>query len=412
MNIFNTSIDQLTKGDIINFCQEKEPEGYQLDYKKELPNKLSKSIAAFSNSRGGLILIGIEEDPKSGVPQKWEGIPNDGKLKERVYQIASTVTPLPKVKCEVTDELETGNVFLIIKILPGTSTPYYVNNDSRIYIRTGNISKPIDLSDPKYTEYLHLGKQELIRSLQQNFKDCMFLVDKQKEKWEIIRKNKLNTEENITSSPIGTNSADLEIVLQTDDFSKNYCKRYELINLTRECRASYFPALNLSPFVRGIKGGDINYQTGGYGIEVIKTDGLIYRVEDVLQVEAPGEKLIRLTRLAHILTDVFEFCNKFYKRVAFSGNVIGHIKVKIPDNLTFVGINSSRFTYDIKHSESILNEYTWEIEIDTFTLYNRDLLTEYLRDKLKEIHWDIGIDSTNSDNVIKSFIQQNLNLQN
>ena len=83
-----------------------------MEYKKEFPKKgLAKQIASFCNTRGGLIIIGIEEDEKIGTPKSWVGIENNGKLLERVHQYAAQVEPIPDYKVCTTDE-KNGNVFI------------------------------------------------------------------------------------------------------------------------------------------------------------------------------------------------------------------------------------------------------------------------------------------------------------
>ena len=108
---------------------------------------LPKHFASFSNTRGGLIIVGVEEDDK-GLPVKWEGVKNEGKLIDRVHQNASNIDPIPNYETCITDE-KNGRVFLLIRIFEGDQTPYYVQNDSNIWVRTGNISKPIDIASPR-----------------------------------------------------------------------------------------------------------------------------------------------------------------------------------------------------------------------------------------------------------------------
>src|SRR5829696_7959051 len=158
MKILTTLIRELTFNDVAAFCAEKHVEGIQIDYKQDFPQKgLAKQFAAFSNTRGGIIIVGVEEDSKTGVPLKWEGIPNQGKLIDRVHQFAANVEPAPDYDVCVTDE-SNGNVFLLIRIFEGDRTPYYVQNDSNIYVRTGNIINLVDIASPE-AQSLLFGKR-------------------------------------------------------------------------------------------------------------------------------------------------------------------------------------------------------------------------------------------------------------
>src|SRR5918998_3340839 len=159
MKILNTPIHELTFNDVVAFCAQKHVEGIQIDYKQGIPPKgLAKQFAAFSNTRGGVIIVGVEEDSKTGVPLKWEGIQNQGKLIDRVHQFAANVEPIPDYDVRVTNE-SNGKVFLLIRIFEGDSTPYYVQNDFNDYVRTGNITNLIDIASPEPLSLL-FGKRE------------------------------------------------------------------------------------------------------------------------------------------------------------------------------------------------------------------------------------------------------------
>jgi hypothetical protein len=82
-----------------------QPEGARLDYKGiAFPKDLSKTIAAFANTLGGLIILGVDADKKTNTPI-WPpvaGMPMEAGLSERVqaWLIQSTPTlsgngPLP-----------------------------------------------------------------------------------------------------------------------------------------------------------------------------------------------------------------------------------------------------------------------------------------------------------------------------
>jgi len=160
MNIFNQSIQELQFDDIVVFCSEKKVEGIQLEYKKEFPRKgLAKLFASMSNTRGGLIILGIEEDEKIGIPKAWDGVKNDGKLIDRVHQYAAQVEPIPSYEVCTTDE-NNGNVFILIRIFEGDQTPYYVQNDANIWVRTGNITNPIDIASPDALELLFRKREK------------------------------------------------------------------------------------------------------------------------------------------------------------------------------------------------------------------------------------------------------------
>ena len=64
MVILNEPIDRFSFEKVVSFCQEGNIEGYQLEYKQDLSSQkgLSRQFASFSNSRGGVIVLGVVED--------------------------------------------------------------------------------------------------------------------------------------------------------------------------------------------------------------------------------------------------------------------------------------------------------------------------------------------------------------
>jgi predicted HTH transcriptional regulator len=110
MNIFTKPLGTVTFEEVEAYCEEGNVETAELDYKSELPRDgLAKHIAAMSNTLGGIIILGVEED-KTGRPAKWEGVPNEGKLVDQIYQQAANVKPYPNCYVYRTTE-KNGLVF-------------------------------------------------------------------------------------------------------------------------------------------------------------------------------------------------------------------------------------------------------------------------------------------------------------
>jgi len=171
MNIFQKPFENITFDDVVDFCKKKHPESTTLDYKQALPRDLAKHFATFSNTLGGVIIVGVEEDPATGVPLQWEGLANDGKLLERVNQFAANVDPLPTFNARVTDE-KNSKVFLLINILEGDAPPYLPNGDPTVWLRTGNISKPLQQPDREELQRMVEKKKSAETTRVQNIKNA------------------------------------------------------------------------------------------------------------------------------------------------------------------------------------------------------------------------------------------------
>ncbi len=112
-----------------------EGESQTLDFKFEISNaqKIAKTLVAFANSKGGILLVGVKDNGKIA------GIRTD----EEVFMIesAANIFSRPKIKYEVKSWNINGKQVLEIKINEGKLKPYYAKNyDNRwkSYIRVND----------------------------------------------------------------------------------------------------------------------------------------------------------------------------------------------------------------------------------------------------------------------------------
>lgn len=113
-----------------------------IDYKVALeerkPKSWLKSVSAFANSKGGIILFGVDDST-----HELKGLDNIKQVAEKITEIINArILPLPRY--EINSFTENGKDFLELKIGDGPSTPYYLVIDGRkeAFIRSGNQSIP------------------------------------------------------------------------------------------------------------------------------------------------------------------------------------------------------------------------------------------------------------------------------
>lgn len=111
-----------------------------IDYKEKLevrkPKSWLKSVSAFANSKGGIILFGVEDKT-----HELKGLENIQYVADKITElINSRITPLPRY--EINTFVENEKDLLELKVGDGPSTPYYLVLDGRkeAYIRQGNQS--------------------------------------------------------------------------------------------------------------------------------------------------------------------------------------------------------------------------------------------------------------------------------
>lgn len=116
-------------------------EATEIDFKVALevkkPKSWLKSVSAFANGIGGVLLFGVDDD-RSIV-----GLANAQQDAEAISRlIKERITPLPQFVLRPLQEK--GKELLAVEIAAGRSTPYYYSADGvkEAYIRVGNESVP------------------------------------------------------------------------------------------------------------------------------------------------------------------------------------------------------------------------------------------------------------------------------
>lgn len=117
-------------------------ESSNIDFKEKLEYKKSKSwlksVSAFANSNGGILLFGIRDIDKMPI-----GLLDVKKDAEKLSELINEkITPLPRY--ELTTFHEDDKDFIEIKVGDGPRTPYYYDSDGKkeAFIRAGNQSIP------------------------------------------------------------------------------------------------------------------------------------------------------------------------------------------------------------------------------------------------------------------------------
>lgn len=111
-----------------------------IDFKVSLeikkPKSWLKSVSAFANTKGGIILFGIDDETHTPV-----GVEDVAKTTEKISElINSKIEPLPRYELNCFEE--NGKDFIELEIGDGPITPYFYVSDGRkeAYIRSGNQS--------------------------------------------------------------------------------------------------------------------------------------------------------------------------------------------------------------------------------------------------------------------------------
>ncbi|MCR5504587.1 MAG: ATP-binding protein [Elusimicrobiaceae bacterium] len=154
---FQKPINQLTFEDVRNFLKQGVPENTMLDYKLLLPKnneKFAKTIAAFANSLGGTIIIGVKDEHDKPKPP-FNGVPVHAKIRGQIESIIQNyIDPVVFVDIATCKNPKNNNMFVVINIPQSNLTPHLVGHLKRAYIRTGQSSKPETIVHPNNLPWL------------------------------------------------------------------------------------------------------------------------------------------------------------------------------------------------------------------------------------------------------------------
>jgi len=140
---------QFTERDLID-CLRK-GEGPNIDFKHAVTNleKIARAVAAFANSKGGYLIIGIDDNKDIlGVKIEAEKYQLNKAIKQYCYPIVPAIFHTVNFK---------GAMILIAEIKESTSKPHFSTNkkgEKKLYIR---IQDNCVLADDLFAEYLLSG---------------------------------------------------------------------------------------------------------------------------------------------------------------------------------------------------------------------------------------------------------------
>lgn len=416
MTLLTKKITENTFESVVSFCEKEYPEGVEIDYKKEYPQKgLQKLVAAFSNTRGGVIIIGVEENKKSGKPVKWEGIEDNASYVERANQELGNITPLPDYQIHKTSASETGKVFLLIRVFEGNKTPYYVHNDANIWIRTGNVAKAIDIASPEWVELL-IGKHAKAEKARNNYLRMADIVYDQSLKREERRRLNLieeakkkadGSEKNYYQKELGTETGMCEITVLPFYPKQQLIPPQEL--LTKLNNYAYFPdPMFPDPNLEPIPEGVLHFKhahTGYIECQQLYSIGLVYNKLNIMQI-TNGQELVHLSWLAGRLFRVLKVAGNIYKLSGYQGSLSLGVRLT---NIEFMYINYIQpegllFWDGIK--EFLLDKYTLNFELDTRILNDKSAFFEFYYEAIKTIYWYVGLKNLDR-GVFEKFVQDN-----
>lgn len=427
IDLLSTDLKQITFEDVVEFCGRKEKEGVQFDYKKEL-SSIAKDFAAFSNTRGGVILIGVDEHKEFGYPIAWDGVDNDKGLLEKIDQWATTVQPIPRYVTHMTNDVN-GKVFILVKILEGDKTPYYVNNDSHLWVRTGIISNPIEMAKPDYVELLYNKRKDAEKLRQINidlangiFDSYLRQAERERmseifqERREYSQRFQLNNsigdfKQTVCNKKVGEDSGLIKIFFQPYYPINELMKPNDIFDKIVEIRngdnkfSPSFPSIDKNPISNGVGNFSWERSNGKTRCEQVIANGLVYFSWDL--IEQPKSLLnnncIYLSHIASFVFHVMRGVLSFYKLANFCGVVVGKISVSGVEGVDIIQVMDGGYFGHRNPTTCLQDIYNYDFELDTNILFDEIKFQAYFISLVQDIYWSFGCRI--NENFVKSYLK-------
>jgi len=403
VDLLAQDINTIRFQDVVDFCDEQIVENTELDYKQIIPRGIAKHFAAMSNRFGGLIIIGVDEDDQTGLPSKYEGLVNEDKLIDQVHQHANNVRPLPSYDVCTTDEVG-GKIFLLIRISEGGAPPYTLKNDPTIYLRTGNITTPLERADVDIVRDLYAKRANAETARRDNVARAEARLLVRLERAADEQRTAARAEEEAADSATQeAPSPTPEQLRFLTSYMQPFYPHQELtqpraifdrlnnLRVAHNGSGRYFPSMQMQPIARGMFAFEWIRQHLAFACDQIYANGLFMHSESLARPLANRGDELYISDIARNLYTTLLFGRVLFREVGYIGLARGALVLQRTSGAKVIPI-SQRPIFDSDFSRVLDDTYSWAIEADTHQLGDDDWLHTYFYEQTREICWDLGVE--------------------
>lgn len=142
-NLLTAPLDSITFEDVRAFCSLGLRESVALEYKREFSSKeprkqIAKEIAAFANTHGGLLILGVGESADRLPEMEPQGHDLGNDPRDAIIQAcyASILPPvLPEISEYLPNPSDPEKGFLVIRVAPSDAAPHVMDDGRSVYER-------------------------------------------------------------------------------------------------------------------------------------------------------------------------------------------------------------------------------------------------------------------------------------
>lgn len=370
---FSKPINELSFDDVVAFLKQNIAENTMLDYKFMLPKnneKFAKTIAAFANTMGGTIIVGVKDENDKPVPP-FTGQPFHAKIRPQIESIIQNyIDPLVFVDIATCKNPRGNGMFVVINIPQSNLTPHLVGDLKRAYIRTGQSSRPEVIVHPDKLPWLLDNRRK-----SQNLRHI--LLDKAQAHF-----NNFLIAQNLKTTQLTAAFTLIPLYPQTP--SINY---KDLPALLEKIKMKDFA---LEPQINTVQDGII-VKKGQFSTIELNSYGLIsYRT-----LLNPQDTFVDLKKVFKDIVLFFKFTSAFYKQLGFISPLLQRV---------YIANARGSLVKTLQETKQIAEDFIrFDKNIEPLTLQNN--LAQTCASLIEEIAWSLNIPFKEEDAAFKAVLK-------
>jgi hypothetical protein len=165
---------------------------------------------------------------------------------------------------------------------------------------------------------------------------------------------------------------------------------------------SEYPSSNVDAIPEGV--ADFNYHLDEitYQCNQIYSQGLLYYKLSIEDRKSNKNGVVNLQYLVGKILVFFKSAQKFYTLFGYQGTLKGNINL---DNVRGVYVQPYSNGFPSDGCNLLLNNYVWNINLDTRILLDEGGLMQYYLNICNKIYWDLGFSYHYSEGNIKDYLR-------
>lgn len=394
MRLITAPIASLAWQDILDFCALALPEGATVDYKRDIPSELERTVAAMANTSGGLILIGVDEDRTSTKPVlPLVGLPTARGVPEKITNLCiSNITPplVPEIAL-IQDSTGTTSV-VVLRVPQSHQAPHAIARNTKAYLRRGSINSPETLATLDELEWLKGGRQkssqfreELYQRAQARFVQFLRGYDGSNTKPARVERDGM-----LSLAFCPTYPKDMLVEPPALSTALREIRVRDYYRTDHE-----FPLGSLNGVV--VQDGLIVHASVGAGDWVHHTElnafGLFFFKESLLhtvQINDHDYRVIRASEIFCRLDEMFDSAVKFFEKLQFNGSLLFRMQLENLVGYPFLKSSSDEPGLDLSYTPDPSIDFDATINSSRLNEEKASVILAAARRVAWAFDWDVG----------------------